>query len=109
MDRSTVIYLLREEYTQDEYGVYRSQIVRHKVFADVSSVYASEWFEGGRNGLNPELRFRMFAPEYKGEKILEYKGDTFSIYRTYQAKNDIVELYTERKQGDYGKGNTDQT
>lgn len=107
MDKSTVIYLLHEEFTKDEYGVYQSTIVKHKVFADVSSVGASEWFEGGRNGLNPELRFRMFAPEYHGEKILEHKGIAYSIYRTYQAKNRIVELYTERKQGDYA--NEDQS
>lgn len=70
------------------------------VYANVTSVSADEWFEGGRNGLNPDLRFRMFKFEYHGEEIIEYKGQRYAVYRTYEARNDILELYVERKQGD---------
>lgn len=50
--------------------------------------------------MNPEYRFRIFGPEYRGEKIVLYKEQRYSVYRTYEARDDVLELYTERKQGD---------
>lgn len=99
MDRSTVIYLVGETYEQNDYGVLIPTTTKTQVYADVTSVTATEWFEGGRNGLNPEYRMRIFAPEYNGEKIIEYNGIQYTIYRTYMARNDILELYVQRKMG----------
>lgn len=62
-------------------------------------------FEAGRNGLNPEWRFNVFAGDYQGETVVEYHGATYSIYRTYE-NDDYIELYVERKGGTDGKGNT---
>lgn len=100
MDRSSVIYLISETFTQNSIGVLVPTESRRMVYANVTSVSADEWFEGGRNGLNPDLRFRMFKFEYHGEEIIEYKGQRYAVYRTYEARNDILELYVERKQGD---------
>lgn len=100
MDRSSVIYLISETFTQNNIGVLVPTESRRMVYANVTSVSADEWFEGGRNGLNPDLRFRMFKFEYHGEEIIEYKGQRYAVYRTYEARNDILELYVERKQGD---------
>lgn len=69
------------------------------VYCNVSSVTGSEWFEGGRNGLNPQYRFTMFAPDYEGEEVLEYNGERYAIYRTYVGQNETIELYTEKKKG----------
>lgn len=99
MDRSTVIYLVGETYEQNDYGVLIPTTTKTQVYADVTSVTATEWFEGGRNGLNPEYRMRIFAPEYNGEKIIEYNGIQYTIYRTYMARNDTLELYVQRKMG----------
>ena len=46
----------------------------------------------------------MFFGDYNGEKLLSYNGQTYSVYRTYQGKNDTIELYVERKGGTNGKG-----
>lgn len=100
MDRSSVIYLISETFTQNNIGVLVPTESRRMVYANVTSVSADEWFEGGRNGLNPDLRFRMFKFEYHGEEIIEYKGQRYAVYRTYEARNDILELYVEKKQGD---------
>lgn len=99
MDRSCVITLVAETHTQDAYGVWRPSQTTRDVFAQVDSVTRSEFFEGGRNGLNPELVFRMFQGDYQGEKICVYNGVAYSIYRTFHARNDIIELYAERKEG----------
>ena len=103
MDRSNVISLIREEKTKNELGVYTTQRIRREVFCNVSSVNASEFFEGGRSGLNPQFRMTMFVGDYDGEELLEYNGETFSIYRTYLKTTDTIELYVERKGGSNGK------
>ena len=99
MDRSTPIYLIKESYTEDQYGVLKPAQTKRTVYANVQSVSQSEWFEGGRNGLNPEFRFVMFGPDYQGEEIVEYNGQQYAVYRTYQARTDILELYVEKRKG----------
>lgn len=106
MDRSTVIYLISSTYTTNEYGIdVPGEPVRRKVYANVTSVSASEWYEGGRSGLNPEYRVRMFKYDYDGEEILEYHGRAYAIYRRYEERGDVIELYAERRQGVTGAAN----
>lgn len=107
MDRSDVVTLLAVDRTQDAYGVWRETIEEHEVYCNVASVTRSEFFEGGRNGLNPEYRITMFFGDYNGEPMLIYNGKTYSIYRTYQGRNDQLELYVERKGGSNGKKKED--
>lgn len=102
MDRSDLITLIATTQTQDANGVWRSSETRRDVFAQVNSVTRSEFFEGGRNGLNPEFQFTTFFGDYKGEQELEYKGLRYGIYRTYIGRTDTIELYAERKGGTNG-------
>ena len=106
MDRSDVIDLINQRMVKDEYGVWSSEETKRTVFAKVRSVSASEFFDGGRNGLNPEYQFTMFGPDYQGERVVEYNSERFGVYRTYKTRNDMVELYVERKGGTNGKEST---
>lgn len=99
MDRSRIIYLVKETFVQNALKVYESTIEKRKVFAQIDSVSGNEWFEGGRNGLNPELRLRMRSADYQGEQIAEYNGVEYEIYRTYIARNDFIDLYVQRRIG----------
>lgn len=99
MDRSETIKLIKSEYILDENGIRRPQETEREVFAAVRSVTSSEFFEGGRNGLNPEFRFTVFFGDYEGERVCEYKGMRYAIYRTYHERNDNLELYVERQGG----------
>lgn len=96
--RSSVCKLIAETFVQDEYGVMRSSERETEVFCDITSVSASEWFNGGRNGLNPEKRVKIFLYDYDGEKVVEIEGDRFTVYRTY-VDGDEIELYLERRKG----------
>ena len=107
MDRSDVISLYADTITYDAYGVARKTRTAREVFCKVDSVTRSEFFEAGRQGLNPEYRITMFFGDYNGESVVGYKGRTYSVYRTYQAKTDIIELYVERQGGTNGNENTD--
>lgn len=108
MKKSDVAYLVSESWTQDETGVQRRTTEKRKVFVKVSSVTSQEWFEGGRNGLNPQYRFTMFQFDYLGEKIIEYNNVSYTIYRTYNRSVDEIELYVELKKGNDGQTENDQ-
>lgn len=99
MDRSDVIKLINEIYTTDDYGVQTVSVEKREVFAQVRSVTRNEFFEGGRNGLNPEIMFSMFEGDYNDERTLEWRGKQYGVYRTYLTRNDAIELYCERKGG----------
>ena len=106
MDRSEVITLLSSEQAQNQYGVWTDSLTSRDVFCQVDSVTRQEFFDGGRNGLNPEFRFTMFFGDYNDERDLIYKGKPYSVYRTFIGRNDTIELYVERKGGSNGKTNT---
>lgn len=99
MDRSDVITLYADAISFDEYGVAVKTQTSREVFCKVDSVTRTEFFEAGRSGLNPEYRITMFFGDYEGETLVGYNGRMYSVYRTYQAKTDIIELYVERKGG----------
>lgn len=99
MDRSEVISLIGKTKAQDSYGVWRETETSTDIFCQVESVNQKEFFEGGRNGLNPAFKFIVFYGDYSNESIVEYKGSRYAVYRTYLKKNDMLELYVERKGG----------
>lgn len=99
MDRSNVIYLVSNNKSQNAYGIWEDSPTERKVYAQVLSVGQSEWFEGGRNGLNPQYRFRMFSYDYQGEALVKFNGVTYTIYRTYVDRNEIIDLYAEKREG----------
>lgn len=99
MKRSSVAYLVAESFEQNDYGVLEKTESKNKVFVDATSVTSQEWFEGGRNGLNPQFRFSLFTGDYNGEKIIEYQDVQYTVYRFYQRKADVIELYTEKRKG----------
>ena len=99
MKYSGVAYLVFEYYIQNEYGVRERTMTKRKVYVDVSSVSSTEWFEGSRNGLNPQYRFTMFNFDYHSEKIIEFNDIQYSIYRTFNKSVNEIELYTEFRKG----------
>ena len=103
MDRSEIISLVSESKNQDVHGIWQITTEEREVFAQVNSVTRQEFFEAGRNGLNPEYMFTVFFGDYDGERTVKYNGNIYGIYRTYQGRDDTVELYAQRKGGTNGK------
>ena len=106
MDRSNIVTLLKATYAQDANGIWQETLTAKDVYCQVDSVTRNEFFEAGRNGLNPEFRVTMFYYDYDGERLLKYNGKTYSVYRTYYSRTDIIELYVERTGGSNGKEST---
>lgn len=97
------LFLLTTTYTENQYGVPVASCTKTEVFCERSSVSRNEFFEAGRNGLNPQFVFTVFKGDYQGETVCEYEGQTYSIYRTYETDDDYIELYVERKGGTNGQ------
>ncbi len=97
------IFLLATTYEKNKYGQDIPTNTKREVFCDRQSVSRNEFFNAGRNGLNPQYVFTVFKGEYQGEMTCEYNGLTYSIYRTYETDDDYIELYVERKGGTNGE------
>lgn len=99
MDRSNTITLISYTYSPDAIGQMVATASTSLVYCNVQSVSQSEWFAGGQNGLKPEYKVTLFAPDYSGQKEAELNGIRYGIYRTYQRQDELLELYLERKVG----------
>ena len=99
MDRSEELTLITQVNTQDDNGIWQTTETSRVVFCQCQSVTRNEFFEGGRNGLNPEYEFTFFFGDYNGEKVGEYKGKRYAVYRVYHARTDVIELYVQREGG----------
>ena len=98
-----ILTLLTMTKEQDEYGVWRETFTPREVFCQVHSVSRSEFFQAGRNGLNPSFMFTVFQADYEGQEFCSFRGNDYAIYRTYLPANaDYIELYVERKGGANG-------
>ena len=106
MDRSNILTLVAFSSYKDEIGQIRNDETYTVVPCKVNSVTRSEWAIGGQQGLNPEYQCVIFQGDYNGEKECILEGTRYSIYRTYMARNDDLELYlTEKVGATYGDEN----
>ena len=96
---ATIITLIAQTFSIDQYG---NEVVTTQdtdVFAEVDSVSQSEFFAAQDTELKPEYKFTVFFGNYNGQSLIEYEGETYSVYRTYRT-GDNLELYVERKIGE---------
>lgn len=93
------IGLISETYSKDEYGIDVVTETTTNVFARVDSISAREFHSAGQNDIKPEFKITVNEDEYGGEKIVTISGQRYSVYRTYRALENSLELYVERKVG----------
>ena len=101
--KDAFITLIKETPTKDARSVYQIVETSREVMCRRNSVTRNEFFEGGRNGLNPEMVFTVFVGDYEGERKCEYEGNRYAIYRTYETDGDYIELYVQREGGTNGQ------
>lgn len=96
--RSDVISLITVTRTQNAIGEWVPSEKSTQVYAGVDSITRNEWYEAGQLGLKPSYRFTIHMGDYGGQELLEYNGERYGVYRTYNTY-DRIELYAERKAG----------
>ena len=63
----------------------------------MESVSRSEFYTALNAGIRPEYVFRLaLAEDYRGERVVRYRGQKFRIVRTYMTQDDGIELTCER-------------
>lgn len=97
-----VLTLIKETPYKDENGVQRVTRTSRNVFCKRKSITRNEFFNAGRNGLNPEMMFTVFHGDYDGERKCEFEGKKLAIYRAYNGDGDYIELYAQREGGTNG-------
>lgn len=93
-----VLTLITETTTTNALGFPTSTETRTDVLCKVRSVGQSEYFNAREAGLASEFVFDVAAAEYSGQRIAEYEGTKYGIYRPTKDL-DTVELYAEYKGG----------
>ena len=93
------IKLISETYERDSLQQFVPKRKESTVFCEVQSISKSEWYDAGRAGLKAQLKVVMPRINYADEEIVEYKGKTYGVYRTYLPVGNTVELYLEKKAG----------
>ena len=101
MDRSDIVQFVAKTYTQDSIGQYIEAQMARPVFCNIASATRSEWQSAGQLGFKPELVITMFAPDYQGEELAVINGVSYGVYRTYRRDDELLELYLEKKVGEY--------
>lgn len=60
----------------------------------------NEFHLAGQQDIKTEYVFYVSVFDYDGQKSIRYEGDSFSVYRRYvREKDELVELYAERRSG----------
>jgi hypothetical protein len=86
--------------TKDDLG---QAIIAEKlfmIFCSKLSITRAEFSSAGSAGHKPDMMLVVDSDSYDKEKLLEYQGKKYSIYKTFGRKDGFTELYCEEKQGD---------
>lgn len=94
-----VISLVKEVYTQNDFGLDLTTESSRTVFCSTRSVNRADFYAAGQIGLALDYVFITNPVNYQGEKILEYQGERYEISRTYQVSPDTLEIYAGHKVG----------
>lgn len=74
-------------------------------FAAIKSPFEQEDHNAGVRGFKAGQTFELWAEEYDGQPIVEYRGKRYPVRRVFGPRPDgKVELHTEEKRGVYRGG-----
>ena len=99
MNQVEKISLLDKRFTYSDIGVPQVSVAKTDVLAFRFSVGQTEFFNAGQQGLKPTGVFAVRSTEYEGQEELEFNGEVFSIYRSYNRTDGRTELYTSKRKG----------
>ena len=100
MTRECIVTLEAPTYGRDALNqIVKTGTAQLPVYCQIESVSQSEWSAAGLNGLKAEWRVTVWADEYRGATAALLDGVRYSIYRTFQLSEDMIELYLTRKAG----------
>lgn len=99
MLQDNTLKLISYTQTKNNYGMPVKEESKVEIFCRVSSVSGSEFNAAQQNGIKPQWKFIIREREYSGENVVEFEKKLYSVYRTYRASLDDIELYVEEREG----------
>lgn len=99
MDRSNTIKLIGVTISTDDILQNVATETVKTVYCDIQSIDGNEFLRAGQLGIQARYRVTMFKYDYNGESVVEIDGSRYGVYRTYEGRNDTLDLYVERKAG----------
>ena len=99
MDRVSTVNLIGQSHARDAIGQDTVQETVSSRICTVLSVSRTEWAAAQQASLSPAAVLHVFFADYNGEKIAEFEGKRYEIYRTYNA-GDYTELYLGERVGE---------
>jgi SPP1 family predicted phage head-tail adaptor len=103
-----VIKLIAKTATQDADKAIVETETEREVLCSVESVGRNDFFAAAQAGLDLSFVFKTHPVNYQGENELEYNGKRYEVTRTYQASNDVLEIYAGTAVG-YGPDSTSES
>ena len=98
MKRVNKVTLISQAHSTDEIGQPTTVETASSVICTVLEVTRAEWVAAQQKSLSPSACLSVFFRDFQGQKLAEYEGRRYEIYRTYQ-KGDYVELYLAERVG----------
>lgn len=102
IDWSEDVTLIGKAYEPDQYGNQIATETKTTVQAGKKELTMSEFYAAAQAGIRPEVELIVHAFEYDGQQSMEWRGNAYTLIRTYQRNADEVELYLQRKVSDIG-------
>ena len=100
MRRSHSITLIETVFVTDAVGNdEREPRDTKRILAGKKSVSQSEFYKASTTDFKPSVVFVVWPHEYSNEKLLRYKGELYSIIRTYEKNARELEIVCEVKMG----------
>lgn len=70
------------------------------VYAKEKSIPQSEFFAAAQGIIQPSTCFIIRSCEYEGEEFIRYNNQIYHVYRIFNTKNGMCEIWCEVRAGD---------
>lgn len=70
------------------------------VYAKEKSIPQSEFFQAAQTGIQPSTCLIVRSCDYSGEEFIGFNNKIFRVYRIFNTKNEMTELWCEYRIGD---------
>lgn len=95
-----IIYLIAKRFESDQIGNQIPVETKTEVFAKKESTYGEEFYAAGQAGIAAKYKFIVNRADYNGEAEVEYNGERYPVYRTYEKKrSEEIELHCSERVG----------
>lgn len=93
IDEITLIKLVEPEQRVNSGGFANKPEEKETVvFCNKKSVGYAEFYKSQQAGFEISFKAEVHTTDYNGEKLAEFEGKRYSVLKTYEISDDVIEL-----------------